>query len=127
MSIYMMAKCCLKAEDIAKSNDKITGKLFADGDYGINDIFECLAGSCIYHCTKARRNARVRPKPATPLETHRLWPNKKTHYMLKQGLEETFIVLEYKVGDMDIRCNICNLLDNLSTGLSIAGSVVLLA
>jgi hypothetical protein len=35
MSIYLMAKCCLKAEDIAKSNDKITCKLFADGTMAV--------------------------------------------------------------------------------------------
>jgi Transposase DDE domain len=50
------------AEDIAKSNEEITDKLFAGVAYGSNDIFGCLAVSCVYPCTKARKNARVRPK-----------------------------------------------------------------
>ena len=36
------------------------GKLFADGTYDSNDMFEILAENGILSCIKVRKNARVR-------------------------------------------------------------------
>jgi hypothetical protein len=69
------------AEDIAKSNEEITDKLFAGVAYGSNDIFGCLAVSCVSPAQKHGRMPGLDQKPATSLETHRLWPNKQTRYI----------------------------------------------
>jgi DDE family transposase len=49
--------------DIVKSDKKITiGKLFADGAYDSNIIFNFLADNGIQPCIKVRKNSRVRLK-----------------------------------------------------------------
>jgi DDE family transposase len=49
-------------ESIAKSKNDVTlvGKVFADGAYDSNVVFECLADNGILPCIIVRRNARVK-------------------------------------------------------------------
>jgi hypothetical protein len=58
-------------ENIIKSNCVTAiGKVFADdGAYDGNDIFRYLSDNGILPCIKARKNARVRWKKGTSLET----------------------------------------------------------
>ena len=52
-------------DDVIKSNNMTTatittGKLFANGAYDSNDIFEILAENGILPCIKVRRNSKIR-------------------------------------------------------------------
>jgi hypothetical protein len=48
-------------EDVKNSkNITVVGKVFADGAYDSNAVFECLADNGILPCIKVRRNARVK-------------------------------------------------------------------
>ena len=50
-------------EDITKSKYVTVGKVFADGAYDSNAVFECLAAdNGIFPCIKVRRNTRVKKK-----------------------------------------------------------------
>ncbi len=57
--------------NIIKLN-KTVGKLFADGAYDSNNIFRCLVVNGILPCIKVRKNAKVRLKKDTSLETYQL-------------------------------------------------------
>jgi Transposase DDE domain len=64
--------------NIVRSDNVTTiGKLFADGAYDNNDIFRYLSDNGILPCIKARKNARVRWKKGTSLETCQLYLRKK--------------------------------------------------
>jgi hypothetical protein len=63
-------------ENIIES-DSVTvsiGKLFADdGAYDGNEIFNFLADNGIHPCIKVRKNARIKLKNETSLETFQSW------------------------------------------------------
>ena len=57
---------------VIKSNNKTNAaaaidKLFADGAYDSNDIFEILVENGIQPCIKVRKNSRIRWKKGNPL------------------------------------------------------------
>ncbi len=62
MSTPMRVKRHLSLFDNIIKSNKTVGKLFADGAYNSNNIFNCIAENGIPPCIKVRKNVRIKLK-----------------------------------------------------------------
>ncbi len=62
MSTLMRVKRHLSLFDNIIKSNKTVGKLFADGAYDSNNIFNCIADNGILPCIKVRKIARIKLK-----------------------------------------------------------------